>query len=76
MGSLLGSGRHWLWDGSWAVGGVGCGMAPGQWEVLAVGWLLGSGRCWLWDGSWAVGGVGCGRRWLCTEWPRLLFDQE
>ena len=37
MGLLLGSGRHWLWDGSWAVGGVGYGMAPGQWEVLAVG---------------------------------------
>lgn len=76
MGWLLGSGRCWLWDGPWAVGGVGYGMVPGQREALTVGWLLGSGRRWLWDGSWAAGGVGCGRRWLCTEWPRLLFDQE
>ena len=25
------------WDGSWAVGGIGCGLTPGQWEALAMG---------------------------------------
>ena len=49
LGWPLGSGRCWLWDGSWAAGGIDRGMAPGQWEALAMGWLLGSGRCWLWE---------------------------
>ena len=36
MGWLLGSGRRWPWEGSWEVGGIGHGLAPGQWEALAV----------------------------------------